>query len=65
VEKLPGELAGAVDYVLVDRLNYHYATRIYRENKMEWAIEDLFFAEKGEELKKGFERKGIPIQILF
>jgi DNA repair photolyase len=65
VEKLPGELAGAVDYVLVDRLNYHYANRIYRENKMEWAIEDLFFAEKGEELKKGFERKGIPIQILF
>jgi DNA repair photolyase len=29
-EKLPVELAGAVDFVLVDRLNYHYADHIYR-----------------------------------
>lgn len=64
-EKLSDMLAGAVDFVLVDRLNYHYANRIYRENKMEWALEDRFFAEKGGELRKGFERQGIPIQILF
>jgi DNA repair photolyase len=64
-EKLPSELAGAVDFVLVDRLNYHYADRIYRENNMEWAIEDRFFAEKSEELKKGFEREGIPLNTLF
>ena len=64
-EKLPGELAGAVDFVLVDRLNYHYADRIYRGNNMEWAIEDRFFAETGDELKKGFERRGIPVNILF
>jgi DNA repair photolyase len=64
-EELAGELAGAVDYVLVDRLNYHYANRIYRKHNMEWAIEDRFFAEMGDELKKGFEREGIPIQILF
>ena len=64
-EKLTGELAGAVDFVLVDRLNYHYANRIYREHNMEWAIENRFFAEKGDELKKGFEREGIPTQILF
>ncbi|MGZ4906463.1 MAG: radical SAM protein [Halobacteriota archaeon] len=64
-EKLPGELAGAVDFVLVDRLNYHYADRIYRENNMEWAIEDRFFAETGDELEKGFEREGIPVNVLF
>jgi len=64
-EKLPGELAGAVDFVLVDRLNYHYADRIYRENNMEWATEDRFFAEKGYEVKKGFERQGIPVNTLF
>jgi hypothetical protein len=64
-EKLPRELAGAVDFVLVDRLNYHYANRIYRENNMEWAIEDRFFAEKGDELKRGFEREGVPVNILF
>jgi hypothetical protein len=32
---------------------------------MEWAIEDRFFAEKGDELKKGFEREGIPANLLF
>jgi DNA repair photolyase len=64
-EKLPHELAGAVDFVLVDRLNYHYADRIYRENNMEWAIEDRFFAEKGDEVKKGFERQGVPVNTLF
>jgi len=64
-EKLVGELAGAVDSVLVDRLNYHYANRIYRLNNMAWAMEDRFFAEKGDALKKGLEREGISTQILF
>jgi DNA repair photolyase len=64
-EKLPSELAGAVDFVLVDRLNYHYANHIYRKNHLEWAIEDRFFAVKGDELKKGFERGGLPVNIVF
>ena len=64
-EKLPRELAGVVDFVLVDRLNYHYADRIYRENNMGWAIEDRFFAKTGDELKKGFEREGVPVDIVF
>ncbi len=64
-ERLTGELEGAVDFILVDRLNYHYANRIYREHNLEWAIGDRFFDEKGEELKKGFERRGIPVQLLF
>jgi len=64
-EKLPDELVGAADFVLVDRLNYHYADHVYRENNLEWAIEDRFFAEKAYELKKGFEREGIPVRTLF
>lgn len=64
-EKLPRELAGVVDFVLVDRLNYHYADRIYRENNMGWAIEDRFFAKTGDELKKSFEREGVPVDVVF
>ncbi len=64
-ETLPRELAGAVDFVLVDRLNYHYADRIYREHDMKWATEDRFFAEKGDEVKRGFEGQGIPVNTLF
>ncbi len=59
------ELSGKVDHILIDRLNYFYANRIYMENNLEWAKEDPFFIQKAEELKEGFERKGIPVQVLF
>ena len=59
------ELSGKVDHVLIDRLNYFYANRIYTENHLEWAKEDPFFIQTAEELKEGFETKGIPVQVLF
>jgi hypothetical protein len=59
------ELAEKVDHILIDRLNYFYANRIYMENKMEWAKEEPFFIQTAEELKEGFERKGIPVRVLF
>jgi DNA repair photolyase len=58
-------LAGKVDSVLVDRLNYHYADRIYWENGMERAKEEPFFFQETEELKRGFEGQGIDVQVLF
>jgi len=58
-------LADKVDYVLVDRLNYHYANRLYSENKMEWAREDPFFIQASDDLKRGFDRAGIPVSVLF
>ncbi|OPY86847.1 MAG: Radical SAM superfamily protein [Syntrophus sp. PtaU1.Bin208] len=65
VEGLEEELSGKVDYVLIDRLNYYYANQIYRETKLEWAKEDSFFFQKAQELKEGFERKGISVEVLF
>jgi hypothetical protein len=59
-ERLSCELAGAVDFVLVDQLSYHYANRIYRENNLEWAIEDRFFAEKGGQVEERFREGGVP-----
>jgi DNA repair photolyase len=64
-EGLIEELPGKVDHILIDRLNYFYANRIYMENKMEWAKEDPFFFQTGEEMKEGFEKKGIPVRMLF
>jgi hypothetical protein len=32
---------------------------------MEWAKEDPFFLHKAEELKEGFVRQNIPVQVLF
>jgi len=64
-EKLPDALAGMVDYVLVDRLNYHYANRVYREQHLAWALENRFFMETARKLTDGFQRKGIPLQLVF
>ena len=64
-EGLIEELPGKVDYVLIDRLNYFYANRIYVENKMDWAKEDPFFIQTAEALKEGFEEKDISVQVLF
>jgi DNA repair photolyase len=61
IEQLPGK----VDNILIDRLNYSYANQIYVENKMKWAKEDPFFLHKAEELKKGFIKRNIPVQVLF
>lgn len=64
-EGLVEKLSGKVDYVLIDRLNYSYANRVYRENKLEWAREDSFFVQKGQELKEEFKRKDIPVDVLY
>ena len=64
-EGLASALKGNVEYVILDRLNYHYADWAYKKYEMQWAMEDSFFSQKGEELKTAFEREGIPCQIVF
>jgi DNA repair photolyase len=64
-EKLPALLKDSADHVLVDRLNYHYADAVYKKYGMQWAMKDSFFQEKGEELRKAFEKNGIPCQVLY
>ena len=64
-EGLMEKLAGVTDRILIDRLNYFYANRIYAENRLEWASEDPFFNETAERLQEGFTRKGISVEVLF
>lgn len=64
-EGLVDLLKGKVDHVLIDRLNYHYADWAYKKHKMQWAMEDSFFKQKGEELKAGFEKAGVSCEKLF
>ena len=60
--KLANQLGGKVDYVVVDRMNYYYANKIYKENKMEWAKEESFFIHESDDLKKGLESIGIHVK---
>jgi DNA repair photolyase len=64
-EGLVSALKGKVEYVLLDRLNYHYSDWAYKRYGIQWAMEDGFFSQKGEELRMAFEKEGIPCQILF
>jgi len=61
VERLKGKVA----YVLIDRMNYHYADQVYRKHGMEWAMKEGFFIRTGKDLRTSFERKGIPCEVLF
>lgn len=65
VEDLVEELKAKIDYVFIDRMNYHYADWVYRKHKIEWARKDEFFMQKGEELKELFTREAIPCHLLF
>ena len=64
-EGLVAQLRGKVDYALVDRMNYHYADWAYRRYGLEYAMTDGFFAQMKRELADGFEKVGIPCQLLF
>lgn len=64
-EGLVAQLSGKVDYVLIDKMNYHYADWVYRRHKLEYAMTGGFFKRKKIELANAFEREGIPHQLLF
>ncbi len=65
IEGLVKLLSGKVDYVLIDKMNYHYADWVYRRYKLEYAITSNFFTQKKIELADAFKKKGTPCQLLF
>jgi len=64
-EKLADQLSGRVDYVLVDRMNYHYGDWVYRKYRLEEAMSYDFFLSKGNKLASAFGKQGIECQVLF
>jgi len=64
-EELAAQLSGKVDYVLVDRMNYHYGDWVYRKHNLESAMSDDFFSLKGRELASAFAKQGIECRVLF
>ena len=64
-EELATMLRGKVDYVLIDRMNYHYGDWVYRKHNLESAKSDGFFFLRGKELSSVFQKEGIECQVLF
>lgn len=65
VEGLVSKLEGKIDYAIIDKMNYHYADWVYRKYKLERALENEFFIQKGNELAGLFKKEGIPCQVVF
>jgi len=64
-EELAAQLSGKVDYVLVDRMNYHYSDWVYRKYRLEGAMSYDFFFSKGKALASAFAKQGIECRVLF
>ena len=58
-EDLPGILAGKVDYVLLDRMNYHYGDWVYRKYGLEDKMTDAYFSRTERSLSLAFAKLGI------
>ena len=52
-------LAGKVDYVMVDRMNYNHANWVYRKYGLEDKMTDDFFYRTRRELNSAFTKVGI------
>ena len=64
-ENLMKFLAGFIDYVLVDRMNYHYADFIYRKHRLEGKLAGGYFTRVSRNLRSDCERLGIECTIVF
>lgn len=58
-EVLVSALAGKVNYIIIDRMNYHYADWIYRKYKMEDKLSDNFFHRVACRLAADCQKFGI------
>ncbi len=59
------QLVGKVDYVLIDKMNYHHADWVYREHGLEYAMTRRFFNQKKVELSEALEKEKMSYQFLF
>jgi DNA repair photolyase len=64
-EELATSLSGKVDYVLIDRMNYHYGDWVYKKHGLESTMTGNFFSSQAQELTAAFEKQGIECQMLF
>ena len=64
-EELPALLAGKVDQVFIDRMNYGYGSWVYRRYGLEECQTDQFFQGTARQLASAFEKAGVPSRVVF
>ena len=64
-EGLVEHLAGNVDYLLLDRMNYHHADRIYASQGWEEKNTDEYFRGVGSKIAEECRRRGIECRSVY
>jgi hypothetical protein len=64
-ENLVKSLSECVDYVLVDRMNYHYADFIYRKYRLEEKLAEEYFTWVSRKIRAECDSLGIDCTIVF
>jgi DNA repair photolyase len=64
-DRLVELLAGTVDYVLVDRMNYHYADFIYRKHGLTENLTDDYFTRASRRIAADCSRLGVECTVVF
>jgi DNA repair photolyase len=64
-EPLAKALEGKVDYILVDRLNYNYAHRVYKKYGLQDSLSDYFFDKTSRKLTDLCMKSGIECRLVF
>ena len=65
-ERLVNNLAGKVDYVYIDRMNYTDAIKkFYRYHGLEEALKDTFFREYRDRLVRELKKNRMVVEVLF
>jgi DNA repair photolyase len=63
-ESLMSMLDGVVDYILVDRMNYHYADSIYKKHRLEDRLTDGYFSWASQKIISDCQRFGVECTIV-
>jgi DNA repair photolyase len=64
--RLVGELSGAVDEVLIDRMNYSGKVKsIYRKAGLTRCLDDEYFTDTASLLSQAFASAGVSVSVLF
>ncbi|PXX95757.1 radical SAM protein [Marinifilum breve] len=64
-ENLVELLTGAVDYIIVDKLNYHYADHIFKKLNREQYLTKEYSRTASNQIKKECERLNMECQVVF
>lgn len=64
-EDLVGVLAGSVDHVLVDRMNYHHADALYRQHGLGHAMTTEYFQRVSQQIISDCRCLEIPCRVVF